>query len=94
MDQNEFITRRIIFQGRVQGIGFRWTTVDLSKRFDVEGTVKNLRDGTVEVIVQAQPPEVQRFVSAILNQMAGNITSHDVTECEVGGPFNGFSIAY
>ena len=39
--------RRIIYSGRVQGVGFRWTAKELARGYDVLGTVRNLPDGTV-----------------------------------------------
>ena len=43
------IAKKVIFTGRVQGVGFRYTTKQIALGFDVSGTVKNLSDGTVEL---------------------------------------------
>ena len=37
------ISKRVIINGRVQGVGFRYTTKDLARGFDVCGSVRNLR---------------------------------------------------
>jgi acylphosphatase len=55
-------TKRVIFEGRVQGVGFRYTTKDLAKGYDVLGTVKNLPDGTVELIIAGETKEVAEFL--------------------------------
>lgn len=55
-------TKRIIFEGRVQGVGFRYTTKDLARGYDVLGTVRNLPDGTVELIVAGEGDEVAEFL--------------------------------
>ncbi|MEE3179555.1 MAG: acylphosphatase [Verrucomicrobiota bacterium] len=41
------IAKRVIFSGRVQGVGFRYTTREIATGFDVVGAVRNLPDGTV-----------------------------------------------
>ena len=56
------IARRVIFEGRVQGVGFRYTTKDIAKGFEVCGTVKNLTDGTVELEVMGERDEVEAFL--------------------------------
>ena len=38
-------------RGRVQGVGFRWWTVREAKALDLNGTVRNERDGSVRVEV-------------------------------------------
>jgi acylphosphatase len=55
-------TRRIIYEGRVQGVGFRWTAKELARGYDVLGTVRNLPDGTVEMIVAGERGEVMEFL--------------------------------
>ena len=62
------IARRVIFEGRVQGVGFRYTTKDLAKGFEVCGTVKNLTDGTVELEVMGEREEVDAFINEIAEE--------------------------
>jgi acylphosphatase len=62
------IARRVIFEGRVQGVGFRYTTKDLAKGFEVCGTVKNLTDGTVELEVMGASEEVEAFIKEIAEE--------------------------
>ena len=47
--------RRIIFHGRVQGVGFRYTTHRIARGFPVTGFVRNLTDGTVELVACGTP---------------------------------------
>ncbi|MHC4288506.1 MAG: acylphosphatase, partial [Planctomycetota bacterium] len=42
------IAKQIIFKGRVQGVGFRYTTQRAASRYELTGYVRNLPDGTVE----------------------------------------------
>ena len=55
-------TKRVIYEGRVQGVGFRYTTKDLARGYDVLGTVRNLPDGTVELIVAGEGEELGEFL--------------------------------
>lgn len=69
--------RRVIFHGRVQGVGFRYTTHRIARGFSVTGFVRNLADGTVEMIACGGPSEVQRFVDAVKAAFTSNIDSAD-----------------
>ena len=60
--------KQVIFEGRVQGVGFRYTVKDLSRGFDVCGWVKNLADGTVELQVMGERDEVEAFIKEIAEE--------------------------
>jgi acylphosphatase len=45
---------RVTVSGRVQGVGFRYFVYQSARRRGLTGTVRNLVDGTVEVIVQGE----------------------------------------
>ena len=56
------VTKRVIYEGRVQGVGFRYTAKDLARGYDVLGTVRNLSDGSVELIVAGETDELEAFL--------------------------------
>jgi acylphosphatase len=56
---------QVFYEGRVQGVGFRWTVRHIAKGFDVIGWVRNLIDGRVEMQVSGQENEVHAFINAI-----------------------------
>lgn len=64
------IAKRVIFEGRVQGVGFRYTTKDLARGFDVCGSVKNLPDGAVELLVMGERDELEAFLKEITDESA------------------------
>lgn len=74
------IRKLVFYSGRVQGVGFRYTTANLAKRFAVAGYVQNLDDGRVRLDVQGSADEVQGLLDAIDQTMAGNIQSKDTSE--------------
>lgn len=61
-------SKRVIVSGRVQGVGFRYTTKDLARGFDVCGSVRNLPDGTVEILVMGEPEEVDEFLRELAEE--------------------------
>ncbi|MEM9346285.1 MAG: acylphosphatase [Planctomycetota bacterium] len=78
------IRKVIFYSGRVQGVGFRYTTANLAKQYSVAGYVQNLDNGKVRLDVQGTPQMVVRLLEAVDRAMAGNITGKDITE----RPFN------
>lgn len=68
------IAKQVIFHGRVQGVGFRYTVKDLSRGFDVRGWVENLADGSVELQVMGDKDEVESFVREIAEE--SNVAHH------------------
>jgi len=93
-DEKELSTERIIFSGRVQGVGFRFTTHRIAAGFAVTGYVKNLSNGTVELVAQGRPEVIDQFVAEISRVMAGNITEIARQPLVGDDPYRGFSIRH
>lgn len=55
----------ISIHGRVQGVGFRWTTAHLANRLQIAGWVKNESDGSVTVRAQADEASLNAFIEAL-----------------------------
>jgi acylphosphatase len=60
------VAKRIVFAGKVQGVGFRYATKEIARSFDVCGWVKNMPDGTVELQIMA---ETSAELEAFLNEL-------------------------
>lgn len=91
-DSSTVICRRAIFHGRVQGVGFRWTTSRIAKPIAVAGWVRNRPDGTVELIVQGPADVVEMFLNEVQAQMASGIDHVETSEESVQADLSGFSI--
>jgi acylphosphatase len=57
------IRRRAVVRGRVQGVFFRDATREQAEAAGVAGSVRNLKDGTVEVILEGPPDAVQQVLA-------------------------------
>ncbi len=55
----------LLISGRVQGVGFRWFAEREAQSRDVCGYARNLEDGRVEVLAQADPETLQAFFETL-----------------------------
>jgi len=64
MDDNIYAVNLYV-SGRVQGVGFRFYTVRVAKRFGITGWVRNLYDGRVEIYAEGPKANLQGFIDEI-----------------------------
>ena len=93
-ESRPLIRRAYVYTGRVQGVGFRYSTCDEAKSFDVSGYVRNLPSGQVEMVVEGLEPEVERFQEAVASRMRGHIRDVSVSEQGATGEFRDFDVRY
>ena len=60
MDAN--VRARLLISGRVQGVAFRWETLQVAMRCQVKGWVRNLADGRVEAVVEGPRQQVTDLI--------------------------------
>ena len=82
------------YEGRVQGVGFRYTVKSIAQGFDITGTVRNLPDGRVELLAQAdEEAELADFLTAIRESaLAGHIQNESTASIEPEKALRGFTI--
>jgi acylphosphatase len=80
------------FTGRVQGVGFRYSTLDVAREFEVSGFVANLPDGRVHLEVEGAPEEVGAFIAAVEERMHGYVRKVERSASRREPQFSGFSI--
>jgi acylphosphatase len=86
--------RRVIYSGQVQGVGFRYRTLTVARRFAVVGFVRNLADGTVELVAEGDPGELEGFLGAIRDEMSGYIQGEQQAAAPANGEFSRFVIQH
>lgn len=72
------ICKRVIYAGRVQGVGFRYTAQRLASDLAVSGFVRNLRDGTVELVAEGEEAEVDALLKAVASALESCIVAANV----------------
>jgi acylphosphatase len=55
------VALRFLVHGRVQGVGFRWFVLREAERRGLRGYVRNLRDGSVEVIAAGKEQALEEL---------------------------------
>jgi acylphosphatase len=90
----EQTAKHIIFRGNVQGVGFRYTTHHVARRYDVAGFVRNLPDGTVEMLVQGSPEQVDAYLRDVQESFSGYIRNTKVEETSYAPGYDDFRITF
>ena len=71
--------KHVFYTGHVQGVGFRWNSQSIARRFPVGGWVRNLPDGRVEMVVEGEDHEVQGYLDAVSRHFGHMIHQRQVT---------------
>ncbi len=80
-EQPEIVRRRMIYTGRVQGVGFRYTTRALAQDHPIVGFVRNLPDGTVELEAEGERDAVTAFLALVAKHFNAHI--QQVAGCDL-----------
>ena len=87
------VAKRVFYEGRVQGVGFRFSVKSITTGYEVVGSVKNLIDGRVELLVQGEENEVDEFLQAILDShLRRHINRFMIHETPLQKGLKGFEI--
>jgi acylphosphatase len=89
------IARRFIIKGRVQGVGYRYFALRAAEDCGAVGTVRNLPDGSVEVIAEASG-DVIAMLRAELERgpSYGNVSEVLEIELRPTGRYRKFDVVY
>jgi acylphosphatase len=57
------VTRRLLIEGRVQGVGFRWSFMEQVRQLKLDGWVRNRADGSVEAQISGPAKAVNTLTA-------------------------------
>jgi acylphosphatase len=82
----------VYYTGHVQGVGFRYMTLQIAKEFEVAGFVRNLPDGRVHLEVEGTASEVVAFLLGVEERMHGYVRKAERSTAIRAPQFSGFAI--
>ena len=84
---------QIFYSGRVQGVGFRYSTKMLARGYEVTGTVRNLADGRVELVAEGAREELEAFRNGMHESELGSfVRNEEIHWSDAKNEFRGFEI--
>jgi len=84
----------IYYAGQVQGVGFRATTAWIARLHPIQGWVRNLADGRVELMVQGSTEAIEAFLADIRRRLEDYIESEENLDREPNITLDGFKIVH
>ena len=89
------VCKRMTISGRVQGVGFRYSTLTQAHALGINGWVRNLWDGRVEILAWG-PPETMAAFAAWCRQgpLHARVTTVDEINSQPDTTTPGFRIRH
>jgi len=88
------VAKHIIFSGRVQGVGFRFTAHRMAGRRQLTGYVRNLPDGSVEMFAQGPAEDIDDCIRDIQDCLAGYTREVKTEEVPPNPMYTDFKITF
>ncbi|MGA2171983.1 MAG: acylphosphatase [Sedimentisphaerales bacterium] len=90
----DLTAKHIVFSGRVQGVGFRFTALNIANRYRLTGYVRNLPNDAVEMLAQGPADTIDNCVRDIQDSFAGCIRQIDVEPATPDQSITDFKITF
>ena len=83
---------QVTYSGKVQGVGFRWKVLQISKKYVISGYIKNLNNGKVELLVEGKDSQVGKMVDEVDTELKNYWFSQECENKFGDAHFSEFSI--
>ena len=83
---------QVTYSGKVQGVGFRWKVLQISKKYVISGYIKNLNNGKVELLVEGTDSQVGKMVDEVDTELKNYWFSQECENKFGDAHFSEFSI--
>jgi acylphosphatase len=90
----EQTAKQVVFKGRVQGVGFRYTVHRFALQHHLTGFVKNCSDGTVEALFQGTAAAIAACMDDVKDAFIGYLRDVETTTQPVNPRYQDFRITY
>ncbi len=85
--------KKVILKGRVQGVGCRGYCAKYARRFYINGSASNMRDGSVKLILNAENESTfQSYITSLISNPDGYLfygSIADITIEDYSGKIEG-----
>ena len=88
------VAKHIIFTGRVQGVGFRFTAHRVANHHQLTGFVRNLPNGSVEMLAQGQLEVIDDCIRDIEEEFAGYVRETKIDDVPPDPRHTDFKITF
>ena len=88
------VAKHIIFTGHVQGVGFRFAAHRMAHRHQLAGFVRNLRDGSVEIVAQGSAGDIDDCITDIKGSFPGYVREVIVNDIPPDPRHTNFKITF
>jgi len=88
------VQAHIFFSGMVQGVGFRYTTLQMATSLKLNGWVKNLPDRRVEILVEGPKSAIEELCKSLESHFGSYIREKTINYLEPQNQFKDFQIAH
>ncbi|HEY9611326.1 acylphosphatase [Allocoleopsis sp.] len=92
IEPSEPIRAHVFVSGRVQGVGYRYSTMDEASRLGVNGWVRNVPDGRVEAVFEGSKKVVEEMIGWCQKGSRGALVKEMAVEYEQPKGLRGFKI--